>query len=63
MKGDKKPYAKSLKRSITLRLDQYSIEYFKKMAADIGIPYQALIALFLRDCAVNQRKLNMKWVS
>ena len=33
------------------------------LAEDAGIPYQTLINLYLRDCAVHQRKLRMKWAT
>jgi len=60
-KGRSNPYAKSLKRPVTIRLDEPTIEYFKDLAADSGIPYQTLINLYLRDCAVTRRKLSMSW--
>ncbi len=57
----KNPYAAKLKKQITIRLDEESIAYFKSISEDIGIPYQSLINLYLRDCAASQRKLNLKW--
>ena len=60
-KARSNPYAKSLKRSVTMRLDEPTIEYFKDLAEDTGIPYQTLINLYLRDCAVTGRKLSMNW--
>ena len=57
----KNPYASKLKKQITIRLDVSIIEYFKKLADSFGIPYQNLINLYLRDCAVNQLEPNMKW--
>lgn len=63
MKGRKNPYVKSLKQPITIRLDQDTIEYFKSLAAEADIPYQTMINLYLRDCVVNHRKLEMKWVN
>jgi len=33
------------------------------MAEETGIPYQTLINLYLRDCAVHKRKLDMRWAS
>ena len=60
-KGRRNPYAKRLKRQVTIRLDQSTIAYFKKMAEEAGIPYQTLINLYLRDCAAAQRRLAMKW--
>ena len=55
------PYAKRLKKQITIRIDEDTIAYFKNMAEDKGIPYQSLINLYLRDCATEQRDLNMSW--
>jgi predicted DNA binding CopG/RHH family protein len=57
----KNPYAAQLKKQITIRLDEASITYFKSISEDIGIPYQSLINLYLRDCAASQRKLNLNW--
>ncbi|MDY7035490.1 MAG: BrnA antitoxin family protein [Thermodesulfobacteriota bacterium] len=61
MKGRKNPYKKYLKQPVTLRLDRDTVSYFKSMSEETGIPYQTLINLYLRDCAVTQRKLDMKW--
>ena len=55
------PYSKYLKKSITIRLDEGTIEYFRKLGQDVGIPYQTLINLYLRDCAGQKRKLALKW--
>ena len=57
----KNPYAVQLKKQITIRLDEESINYFKSISADVGIPYQSLINLYLRECASTHRKLNLKW--
>ena len=57
----KNPYAAQLKKQITIRLDEDSISYFKSISEDVGMPYQSLINLYLRDCAVSKRKLNMNW--
>lgn len=57
----KNPYAAQLKKQITIRLDEESISYFKSISEDIGIPYQSLINLYLRDCAAHHRKLNLNW--
>ena len=55
------PYAKKLKRQITIRLDTATVEYFKQLAAEIGMPYQNLINLFLRDCATARRRPMIQW--
>ena len=57
----KNPYAAQLTKQITILLDEESIGYFKSISQDAGIPYQSLINLYLRDCAANRRKLNLKW--
>ena len=57
----KNPYASQLKKQITIRLDEDSITYFKNISDAVGIPYQSLINLYLRDCASSNRKLNLQW--
>lgn len=57
----KNPYASQLKKQITIRIDEESIAYFKGISEEIGIPYQSLINLYLRDCAASQRKLKLDW--
>jgi len=61
MKGKKNPYVKHLKQPVTIRLDKDSVTYFKTMATELGMPYQNLINLYLRNCTINQRKLLLKW--
>ena len=41
------PYAKRLKQQVTIRLDADSVDYFKTLAEEMGIPYQTLINLCL----------------
>ena len=60
-KSKKNPYSKILKKQITIRLDEDTIEYFKKLSGENGIPYQNLINLYLSDCAKSKRKLNFTW--
>ena len=55
------PYAKRLKRQVTIRLDEVTIAYFKTLAEEMEIPYQTLINLYLRDCAATGRKLSLRW--
>ncbi|MGI6457358.1 MAG: BrnA antitoxin family protein [bacterium] len=61
MKSRPNPYAKRLKKQVTLRISPDVVEYFKQMAEETGIPYQSLINLYLRDCVSSQRKLNLNW--
>lgn len=60
-KGRTNPYAKLLKQPVTIRLDSETVTYFKALAEESEIPYQTLINLYLRDCALHQRRLRMKW--
>ena len=60
-RAKRNPYSARLKRQITIRLDQPTIVYFKALADDLGMPYQTLINLYLRDCAVNRKKLSLRW--
>ena len=60
-KARKNPYATQLKKSITIRLEEDSVAYFKGISEEVGIPYQTLINLYLRDCASSHRKLNLHW--
>jgi len=57
----KNPYAAQLKKQITIRLDEESVNCFKKISEEVGMPYQSLINLYLRDCAATQRKLDVSW--
>jgi predicted DNA binding CopG/RHH family protein len=60
-KAIRNPYTKKIKKPVTIRLDEITISYFKKLANEIDVPYQTLINLYLRDCAVTNRKLSLKW--
>ena len=57
----KNPYAKKLKKQITINIDGDTIQFFKDMASSSGIPYQTLINLYLSDCAANNRQLKLSW--
>ena len=59
----KNPYAKILKRQITINIDNNTIDYFKAQSEQVGIPYQTRINLYLRDCASNKRKIQILWSS
>ncbi|RZB31300.1 MAG: hypothetical protein SRB2_04825 [Desulfobacteraceae bacterium Eth-SRB2] len=63
MKGRKNPYAKRLKKQVTIRMGVDIIDYFKRMSEDTGIPYQNLINLYLRGCVQSGRKISIKWAS
>ena len=55
------PYAKLLKRQVTIRLDEPTLTYFKSLSQETAIPYQTLINLYLRECAANHKHLRLAW--
>lgn len=55
------PYAKGLKKQITIKITSSVIDYFKDESKDTGIPYQTLINLYLEDCVQKKKKLEMVW--
>ena len=57
----KNPYAKLLKKQITINIDVSTVDYFKDMSSDNGIPYQTLINLYLRDCVENEKKIRINF--
>jgi predicted DNA binding CopG/RHH family protein len=57
----KNPYAKELKKQVTIKISPSVIDYFKAQADKIGMPYQTLINLYLSDCVNNKRELQMTW--
>ena len=59
--AEKNPYTKLLKKQVTINLDENIIDYFKGQSKSIGIPYQILINLYLRDCVANKRQLEIFW--
>lgn len=61
MNAVKNPYASSIKRQITIRINASTINYFKKMSTEQGIPYQTLIDSYLTDCAIRRKKISIQW--
>lgn len=60
-KAKKTPYARRLKKQITIRINSEAIDYFKSMAEETGIPYQNLIDLYLLDCAKRHKKIELSF--
>ncbi|MBR3250389.1 MAG: BrnA antitoxin family protein [Erysipelotrichaceae bacterium] len=60
-KGIKNPYAKKLKKQVTINIDTDVIDYFKKQSSASGIPYQTLMNLYLVECMKENKKLSIKW--
>ncbi len=57
----KNPYTKKLKKQITIRLDDETINYFKELSVELNLPYQNIINLYLNDCAIHHKRLNISW--
>ena len=62
-KSKKNPYLKKPKKQLTIRLDEDTIDYFRSLSEQSGIPYQSLINLYLRECAAENKKLKLQWAS
>ncbi len=60
MKKRKNPFAKQLKKQVTIRMGIDVIDYFKDMSEETGIPYQNLINLYLRECVTNKKKISFQ---
>jgi len=60
-KSVKNPYLKKPKKQLTIRIDEDTINYFRVLSEQSGIPYQSLINLYLRDCAADKKRLDLKW--
>ena len=60
-KGKRNPYARRLKKQVTIRLDTPTLEYFKSLSDELGIPYQTLINLYLSDCARSNKRPALEW--
>jgi uncharacterized protein (DUF4415 family) len=50
------PYAKRLKKQLTIRLDAETLDYFQDLAQEMSLPYQTLMNMYLRECAAERRR-------
>ena len=57
----KNPYAKKVKKQISIRIETNTIDYFKNLAKETGITYQNLINSYLTECAHKDIKPELKW--
>ena len=57
----KNPYAKKVKKQISIKIESDTITYFKDLAVKVGIPYQNLMNSYLTDCAVKHVEPQLKW--
>lgn len=59
----KNPYAKAVKKQISLNIEVETIEYFKQLAVKTGLPYQTLMNSYLTDCAMRHVEPQLTWSS
>jgi uncharacterized protein (DUF4415 family) len=62
-KAKHNPYARRLKQQVTIRLDQDTVKYFKRLAEETGVAYQTLINLYLRECVSTGKRLSNTWAA
>lgn len=60
-RSQKNPYAKHLQKQVTLRVEDETVAYFKRLADEMGITYQQLMKMYLADCVHQRRQLKMEW--
>lgn len=58
----KNPYAKKLRKQVTMQMNVSTIDYFKNMSMDTGVPYQSLINLYLDECVKEKKKVKFVWL-
>ena len=61
MQRRKNPFAAKLKKPVTIRIGEDVVDYFKSLSIEMGLPYQSLINLYLKDCVITHRKPNFNW--
>jgi uncharacterized protein (DUF4415 family) len=60
-KARRNPYARRLKKQLTIRLDEETLAYFRQLAEETEIPYQTLINFYLRECAQAKKRPSLRW--
>lgn len=55
------PYARRLKKQVTIRIEEGTLAYFKELSGQTAIPYQTLINMYLTDCAAQRKQLRLEW--
>ena len=53
----KNPYLKKEKQQVTMNINTTTVDYFKNLAVESGIPYQTLINLYLDECVTEKKRL------
>lgn len=53
----KNPYTKVQKKPITMKVSVTTIDYFKEMSEEVGVPYQTLMNFYLDECVREKKRL------
>ncbi|MDO5445983.1 MAG: antitoxin [Eubacteriales bacterium] len=53
----KNPYAGKNKKAVTMNISVSTLDYFKSLADESGIPYQVLMNFYLEECVKQKKKL------
>ncbi|MBP5528634.1 MAG: antitoxin [Lachnospiraceae bacterium] len=53
----KNPYGGKVKQQVTININTTTIEYFKEMSSQTGVPYQVLINLYLDECVKEKKTI------
>lgn len=53
----KNPYVGKTKQQVTMNMNTSTVEYFKAMSSESGIPYQTLINLYLDECVKEKKSI------
>ena len=61
LKWKRNPYIRLLKKSVTIRLDEDVVDYFRHMGEKEHVPYQSLINGFLRFCKERGLRPKISW--
>lgn len=51
------PYARTPKKTITIKVNPTTLQYFKDMSEEMGVPYQTLMNMYLDECVRDRRRL------
>ena len=58
-KATKNPYARIIKKQVTIKLSNEVIDYFKELSKKTSVPYQTLINFYLLDCVRKKKSFTV----
>jgi len=54
--ASRNPYVSQVRKTISIRLDERALGYFKDLGQETGVPYQSLINMYLMECAAEGKR-------